>query len=62
MRVLILSCNTGGGHNACAEAIRQAFEAAGDTCVSADTSQLLKIPTIASRIWTTTGRSWKNVL
>ena len=39
MRVLILSCNTGGGHNACGEAIRQAFEAAGDTCVSADALQ-----------------------
>lgn len=36
MRVLILSCNTGGGHNACGEAIRQAFEAGGDICVSAD--------------------------
>ena len=39
MRVLILSCNTGGGHNACAEAIRQSFEADGDTCVSADALQ-----------------------
>ena len=39
MRVLILSCNTGGGHNACGEAIRQALEAAGDTCVSADALQ-----------------------
>ena len=39
MRVLILSCNTGGGHNVCGEAIRQAFEAAGDTCVSADALQ-----------------------
>ena len=39
MRVLILSCNTGGGHNACGEAIRQAFETAGDTCVSADALQ-----------------------
>lgn len=39
MRVLILSCNTGGGHNACSEAIWQAFEAAGDTCVSADALQ-----------------------
>jgi len=39
MRVLILSCNTGGGHNACGEAIRQAFEAAGNTCVSADALQ-----------------------
>ena len=39
MRVLILSCNTGGGHNACGEAIRQAFEVTGDTCVSADALQ-----------------------
>ena len=39
MRVLILSCNTGGGHNACGEAIRQVFEVAGDTCVSADALQ-----------------------
>jgi len=39
MRVLILSCNTGGGHNVCGEAIRQAFEVAGDTCVSADALQ-----------------------
>lgn len=39
MRVLILSCNTGGGHNACGEAIRQAFEAAGNTCVVADSLQ-----------------------
>ena len=39
MRVLILSCNTGGGHNVCGAAIRQAFEAAGDTCVSADALQ-----------------------
>ena len=39
MRVLILSCNTGGGHNACGEAIRQAFEAAGHTCEAADALQ-----------------------
>lgn len=26
MRVLILSCDTGGGHNACGEALREAFE------------------------------------
>ena len=26
MRVLILSCDTGGGHNACSEALREAFE------------------------------------
>jgi len=32
MRVLILSCNTGGGHNACAGAIRQSFQNCGDIC------------------------------
>ena len=32
MRVLILSSNNGGGHNAVAEALREVFEAHGDTC------------------------------
>lgn len=32
MRVLILSCNTGGGHNSCAGALREAFSAQGHTC------------------------------
>ena len=32
MRVLILSCNTGGGHNACAGAIRTAFTEQGHQC------------------------------
>ena len=36
MRVLILSCNTGGGHNACAGAIKEVFDAEGETCVIAD--------------------------
>lgn len=36
MRVLILSCNTGGGHNSCAEAIQEAFIAYGDVCDIAD--------------------------
>ena len=29
MKTLILSCNTGEGHNSVSEALRQAFEAAG---------------------------------
>ncbi len=32
MRILILSCNTGGGHNSCAEALKEVFETHGDTC------------------------------
>lgn len=32
MRVLILSSNNGGGHNAVAQALKQAFEAHGDPC------------------------------
>lgn len=32
MRVLILSSNNGGGHNAAAQALREVFEAHGDAC------------------------------
>lgn len=36
MRLLILSCNTGQGHNSCARAVREHFELRGDTCEIAD--------------------------
>ena len=36
MRVLILSCNTGQGHNACGVALEEVFSAHGDTCEMAD--------------------------
>lgn len=32
MRVLILSCSTGGGHNSCAKAIAKSFELRGHSC------------------------------
>lgn len=32
MRVLILSCNTGAGHNSCAKAIKEVYDAKGDDC------------------------------
>ena len=35
-RVLILSCNTGEGHNSCGKAILEAFEAQGIPCVMED--------------------------
>ena len=36
MRVLILTCNTGGGHNACSKAIREVFHENGHDCEIAD--------------------------
>ena len=36
MRVLVLTCNTGGGHNACAAALRDAFTENGHFCEVAD--------------------------
>ena len=32
MRTLILSCNTGAGHNSCARAIQEAYRARGEVC------------------------------
>ena len=32
MKILILSCNTGGGHNSAAKAIKEAFDAKGHIC------------------------------
>ena len=36
MRVLILSCNTGEGHNSCAKAIKEVYDNKGDDCVITD--------------------------
>lgn len=36
MRVLILSCNTGEGHNSCAKAIKEVFDIKGDDCTITD--------------------------
>ncbi len=33
MRTLILSCSTGGGHNSCADAIKEVYDSVGDYCV-----------------------------
>jgi len=41
MRTLILSATAGQGHNSCAAAIREAFEAHGDTCVVEDAFALI---------------------
>lgn len=36
MRVLILSCKTGGGHNSCAKSIEETFKSHGDFCETVD--------------------------
>lgn len=41
MKVLVLSCNTGGGHNSCAGAIQEAFAARGDVCDIADSLRFI---------------------
>ena len=41
MRILILSCDTGGGHNACARAIQEAFLECGCHCDVADSVQFV---------------------
>ena len=64
MKVLILSCNTGGGHNAAGAAVAEALERRGHTAVLTDflslagercqrpsaehTSELLKTPRLFS--------------
>jgi len=46
MRVLILSCNTGEGHNSCAKAIQEAYHAHGDICDIEDALRFIS-PTVS---------------
>ena len=41
MRALIISCNTGEGHNSCAKAIKEVFDLNGEYCVIADGLQFI---------------------
>ena len=41
MRFLILSCNTGEGHNSCARAIREIWADRGDVCDVADALEFI---------------------
>ena len=41
MRVLIMTCNTGEGHNSCAKAIKQGFEEKGAVCDVIDSLQFI---------------------
>ena len=55
MRVLILSCNTGGGHNACSAAICEAFAKKGISCTSIDALELISKRTSS---FMSNGHSW----
>lgn len=52
MRLLILSSSNGGGHNACADAIKQKFESANAECVCIDAMRLVSpsVSRIASAV------------
>jgi len=41
VRVLILSCNTGEGHNSCAKAIKEVYDNKGEDCVITDALQFI---------------------
>lgn len=41
MRTLILSCNTGAGHNSCAKALQETFTAHGEVCDVTDALQFI---------------------
>ena len=43
MRALILSCNTGEGHNSCAKAIKEVFDEYGELCDIEDALRFLSI-------------------
>ena len=38
MQTLILSCNTGAGHNSCAQAVQEAYHSRGEICNITDFS------------------------
>lgn len=44
MRVLILSCNTGEGHNSCAKAIKEVYDANGHDCDLVDALKFISRP------------------
>ena len=51
MKVLILSCNTGGGHNACAKAIKEVFDQHGDICHIEDSIRFVSVKLSRFMTW-----------
>lgn len=51
MRVLILSCNTGEGHNSCAKAIKEVVDANGAFCVTEDSLRFISEKTARFISW-----------
>ncbi len=51
MRVLILSCNTGEGHNSCAKAIKEVYDKNGDICDITDALKFISDKTSRFISW-----------
>ena len=49
MKILILSCNTGEGHNSCAKALKKAMDRRGIACEIQDTLALIS-DTLSQRV------------
>ena len=49
MQTLILSCNTGAGHNSCAQAVQEAYHSRGEICNITDSLQFISEK--ASTFW-----------
>lgn len=47
MQTLILSCNTGAGHNSCAQAVQEAYHSRGEICNITDS--LYRISALTSQ-------------
>ena len=54
MQTLILSCNTGAGHNSCAQAVQEAYHSRGEICNITDSLQFIseKASTFISNLHT----------
>ncbi len=55
MKVLILTCNTGGGHNSAAASLREAFVSAGCDCDVADALQFISK---RATLFMSSGHNW----
>lgn len=51
MRTLILSCNTGEGHNSCAKAIKEYYEKQGEACEVKDGLEFISVPFAKFMSW-----------
>ena len=64
MQTLILSCNTGAGHNSCAQAVQEAYHSRGEICNITDSLQFIseKASTFISRAYLKTKIAQKVII